>query len=146
MPPFTNDTIISYFFLHSRTVESVDFSSTDRRVKKILSMALFGNFRQYTVAALWYPDFTMPHGRVATRSVARGHVHKNSAEKQNPGSIDFQCPGESKWRDSAPRRNLNRRDCPLDSKESHTHRGAVATALAHRARQRSFRLRKPPTK
>jgi len=36
MPPFTNDTIISYFFLHSRTVESVDFSSTDRRVKKIL--------------------------------------------------------------------------------------------------------------
>ena len=23
--------------------------------------------------------------------------------KQNPGCIDFQCPGESKWRDSNPR-------------------------------------------
>ena len=45
MPPFTNDTIISYFFLHSRTVESVDFSSTDRRVKKILIVVASGNLK-----------------------------------------------------------------------------------------------------
>ena len=45
-------------------------------------MALFGNFRHYTAAALWYPDFTMPHGRVANQFVARGHVHKNSAERK----------------------------------------------------------------
>ena len=36
---------------------------------------------------------------------------------------------------SANFRNLNRRDCPPGSKESRTHRGAVVTALAHRARQ-----------
>ena len=28
---------------------------------------------------------------------------ENPHEKQNPGSIDLQCPGESKWRDSNPR-------------------------------------------
>jgi len=27
---------------------------------------------------------------------------ENPHEKQNPGSIDLQCPGESKWRDSIP--------------------------------------------
>ena len=26
--------------------------------------------------------------------------YHNSREKQNPGNIDLQCPGESKWRDS----------------------------------------------
>ena len=45
MPPFTNDTIISYFFLHSRTVESVDFSSTDRRVKKTLIVVASVNLK-----------------------------------------------------------------------------------------------------
>ena len=39
---------------------------------------------------------------------------ENPQEKQNPGSIDLQCPGESKWRDyrASLARNLNRRDCP----------------------------------
>ena len=39
---------------------------------------------------------------------------ENPHEKQNPGSIDLQCPGESKWRDyrASLARNLNRRDCP----------------------------------
>ena len=35
-------------------------------------------------------------------------------------------------------RNLNSRDSALRSKDSHAHRGAVVTTLAHRARQRSF--------
>ena len=56
-------------------------------------MALFGKFRQYTAAALWYPDFTMPHGRVATRSVVRGHVHKNSAENENPEALIYKASG-----------------------------------------------------
>ena len=37
---------------------------------------------------------------------------ENPQEKQNPGSIDLQCPGESKWRDS--KRNLNRRCSRLE--------------------------------
>ena len=33
----------------------------------------------------------------------RSEKAENPHEKQNPGSIDLQCPGESKWRDSNPR-------------------------------------------
>ena len=53
----------------------------------------------------------MPHRRAATRKVANRKKVENPHEKQNPGSIDLQCPGESKWRDS--KRNLNRRDSTL---------------------------------
>ena len=50
----------------------------------------------------------------ATREVADRKKAENPHEKQNPGSIDLQCPGESKWRDyrASLARNLNRRDCP----------------------------------
>ena len=50
----------------------------------------------------------------ATREVADRKKAENPHEKQYPGNIDLQCPGESKWRDyrASLARNLNRRDCP----------------------------------
>ena len=51
----------------------------------------------------------MQPGSVANRKKA-----ENQQEKQNPGSIDLQCPGESKRRDSVSRRNLNPRTVPLE--------------------------------
>ncbi len=44
----------------------------------------------------------VPCRRAATRQVAKRKKAENPQEKQNPGSIDLQCPGESKWRDSVP--------------------------------------------
>ena len=65
-------------------------------------------------------------------------------EKKNPSGFQrFVAPdGSSAHPAGFEVRNLNRRDCPLGSKESRTHRGVVVTTLAHRARQRLFRLRK----
>ena len=57
-------------------------------------------------------------GALATRCNLPGckpEKHHNSREKENPEAIENQCFRESKWRDSASRRNLNRRDCPLGS-------------------------------
>ena len=52
----------------------------------------------------------------ATREVADRKKAENPHEKQNPGSIDLQCPGESKWRDyrASLARNLNLRTAPLE--------------------------------
>ena len=52
-------------------------------------MALFGKFRQYTAAALWHPDFTMPYWREATRSVVRGICIKNQRKRKTPEALNF---------------------------------------------------------
>jgi len=49
---------------------------------------IYGNSRK------WYFQV---HRHAATREVADRKKAENPHEKQNPGSIDLQCPGESKW-------------------------------------------------
>ena len=61
-----------------------------------------GNLRKSTEVDFWRLK-SVPQRPAATRQVANRKNYHKSREKQNPGSIDLQCPGESKWRDSNPR-------------------------------------------
>ena len=55
-----------------------------------------GKLRKFTEAVVlrWK---SVPQSAAATRQVANRKKAENPLEKQNPGSIDLQCPGESKW-------------------------------------------------
>jgi hypothetical protein len=71
-----------------------------------------GSFREFTEKAF----SSLQQGALPLRCSLEGckpEKYHNSREKQNPGNIDLQCPGESKWRDSASRRNEYSRDSPL---------------------------------
>jgi hypothetical protein len=69
----------------------------------------------YGYSRKWYFQVhrKVPHHHAATRQVADRKKAENPHEKQNPGSIDLQCPGESKWRDSPSGRNRYGRDSTL---------------------------------
>ena len=52
--------------------------------------------RQYT-EVVFLKRKSGPHRLAATGRVANRKKAENPHEKQNPGSIELQCPGESKW-------------------------------------------------
>ena len=90
--------------------------STECVVRKIFKVDIFkaektGNLRKFT-EVIFLRRKSVPCRVVATQQVANRKKPEICQEKQNPGSIVLQCPGESKWRDS--KRNLNLRTAPLE--------------------------------
>ncbi len=78
----------------------------------ISGLALFGNSRQYTAAAIWYRFSAPSHRYVATTSVATGHLHKNSTKSKTAGALIYNVPGR---RSGGIRyRSLNGRPKPLE--------------------------------